>query len=173
MSRSPSTQSWREIKNVTVFFELFLACTEKIMKSMFCVWRDNSSEVVHERTRPLCGRQFPLAKIITSTVGRSPFPLAIYGEGGGPTGRGEAFPHSPNQSRPQSRASIPPRQNYHICRRQKSIPPRQNYHICRRQKSIPPRHLWRGSGRQAGGEVTRAWGGGPNRKKNHFRKKTS
>ena len=51
------------------------------MKSMFCVWRDNSSEVVHERTRPLCGRQFPLAKIITSTVGRSPFPLAIYGEG--------------------------------------------------------------------------------------------
>ena len=24
--------------------------------------------------------------------------------------------------------------------------------------SIPPRHLWRGGGRQAGGEVTRAWG---------------
>ena len=34
-----------------------------------------------------------------------------------------------------------------------SIPPRQIYHICRRQMSIPPRHLWRGGGRQAGGEV--------------------
>ena len=32
-------------------------------------------------------------------------------------------------------------------------PPRQIYHICRRQMSIPPRHLWRGGGRQAGGEV--------------------
>ncbi len=32
-------------------------------------------------------------------------------------------------------------------------PPRQIYHICRRQMSTPPRHLWRGGGRQAGGEV--------------------
>ncbi len=34
-----------------------------------------------------------------------------------------------------------------------SIPPRQIYHICRRQMSIPPRHLWRGGGRKAGDEV--------------------
>ena len=33
-SRSPSTQSWREIKNVTVFFELFLGCPEKVVKSV-------------------------------------------------------------------------------------------------------------------------------------------
>ena len=33
--------------------------------------------------RPLCVRPFPLAIIITSAVGRCPFPLAIYGEGGG------------------------------------------------------------------------------------------
>ena len=31
--------------------------------------------------RPQRGRQFPLAKFITSAVGRCPFPLAIYGEG--------------------------------------------------------------------------------------------
>ena len=41
-------------------------------------------------------------------------------------------------------ARSPPRQIYHICRRQMSIPPRQIYHICRRQMSIPHRHLWRG-----------------------------
>ena len=35
-------------------------------------------QINHARNR---GRLFPHAKIITSAVGRSPFPLAIYGEG--------------------------------------------------------------------------------------------
>ena len=65
-----------------------------------------------------------LAKFVTSAVGRCLSPLA-------------------KSIMPATRASIPPRQ---IC------------HICRRQMSIPPRHLWRGGGRQAGGEVKQAGG---------------
>ena len=60
--------------------------------------------------------------------------------------------HSPNQSRPHRGRPFPIAKSITPALRA-SIPPRQISHICRRQMSIPHRHLWRGGGRQAGGEV--------------------
>ena len=111
------------------------------------------------------GRLSPLAQLVTSAVGRCPFPLA-------------------KSTTPAVAGVSPHRPICHICRRQMSIPHlhlwrgggrqargevkhppwrasiphRPICHICRRQMSIPHLHLWRGGGRQAGGEVRQAGG---------------
>ena len=154
-----------------------------LFSSMIGIVYQSQNITLHSPThvRPQRGRQFPLAKSITSAAGRCLFPpRQIYHI----CRRQMSIPPSPNLSHlpqadvyspspnlshlPQAdvyspiaksitsaagRCLFPPRQIYHICRRQMSIPHRQIYHICRRQMSIPPRYLWRGGGRQAGGEV--------------------
>ena len=120
------------------------------MKSMLCMLRKTASTIpfyryhrfigischtpavsgVHSPSpiikRPLCGRHFPLAHHQTPAVSGVHSP-------------------SPNQSRPRCERFFPLSKSTTpaLCA---SIPPRHNYHICRRQMSIPPRHLWRGGG---------------------------
>ena len=66
-----------------------------------------SSHAINARHR---GRQFPLAKSITSAVGRCLFPLAIYGEGvadrPGVRSKTQTKPPKNQKSPPQGRASM-------------------------------------------------------------------
>ena len=62
-----------------------------LFSSMIGIVYQSQNITLHSPThvRPQRGRQFPLAKSITSAAGRCLFPLAIYGEGGGRQAGGE------------------------------------------------------------------------------------
>ena len=112
--------------------------------------------------RPPRGRPFPLAKSTTPATRAS---ISITKS----TTPAIAGVHSPSQDqqRPPRRASIPPRQIAHICRRQMSLPiaksitsaagrclsPSPNLSHLPQADVSPHRHLWRGGGRKAEGEV--------------------
>ena len=96
-----------------------------LFSSMIGIVYQSQNITLHSPTyvRPQRGRQFPLAKSITSAAGRCHFPIAksITSAAGRCL-----FPLAKSITSAAGRCLFPHRQIYHICRRQMSIPPSPN-----------------------------------------------